>query len=681
MRVPKREALTVGAVVLLAVALRVTYTLASEANPTHQQPAMDSLFHLEWARALAAGEEFEELAGRPFFRAPLYVWLVAGLLKLGGGSLLFVRLFQAMLGGATALLVHLVGKRAFDVRTGMLAALCAATYWVLVYFDAELLIPTLIIPLDLLAILLCLRLADAPRPGRAAAAGGVWGLSAIARPNVLLFMPLLALWILLRPRSTDAAADEPRRRLAWIPALAFSAGLMAPILPLTAHNALARDDFVLISSQAGVNLYIGNNPTSDGVTAIVPGTPGGWWPGYHASIALAEQAEGRELSASEVSAHYTQKALDFVRSEPGAALALFARKLRLFWSSWEIGNNHELRFFAHRFGSFVPFVSIGFPLLAGAGVAGFLLASRRRGEHFPLWGFLPVYMVGVVAFFVCARFRAPVLPVLMIYGAHAIWWGADRLRAGRAATLLLPCAVAAAVGGFSLVHPDYVKADEANGWMQLGTAELRRDDEAAARECFERSLAINPNNLYALVQLARLEREAGRTDEAVAHLERAVGLHPRKTDGIELLLDTLLAAGRHDELLGVAEAYARDYPGPAIPHYYRGRALAQLGRLEPALAAFGQARRLDPLSFRAPLACGKVAGMLGRWDEAGEHYARAASLHASTTPEWADQAFAGLVTAHARRGDPTAACEAARRWARTLPASPSATAAVTAHCR
>ncbi|MDP6409314.1 MAG: glycosyltransferase family 39 protein [Planctomycetota bacterium] len=680
MKVPKREALTVVAVVALAVVLRVIYTLAAEANPTHLQPAMDSLFHLEWARALASGEAFEKLEGRPFFRAPLYVWMLAGVLKLTGGSLLAVRLVQSLFGGATALLVYLVGKRAFDSRTGLLAAFCAATYWVLVYFDAELLIPTLIIPLDLLAILLSLRLACAPRPGRAAAAGAIWGLCAIARPNVLLFMPLLALWILLRPRSPAAETDGRRGPLAWVAAAAFSAGLLAPILPLTAHNTFARDDFVLISSQAGVNLHIGNNPTSDGVTAIVPGTPGGWWPGYHASIALAEQAEGRPLRASEVSAHYSRKAREFMLNDPGAALALLARKLRLFWNSWEVGNNHELRFFARRFGSFVPFLSLGFPFLAGAGVAGFFLASRKRGEHFPLWGFLPVYMLGVVAFFVCARFRAPVLPILMIYGAHAVFWSVDRLKSGRAASALAPWALAAAVGGFSFVKPSYVKADDSNGWMQLGTAELRREDEVAARESFERSLAINPNNLYALVQLARLEREAGRTEAAVEHLEKAVGLHPRKTDGIELLLDTLLGAGRHADVLNVAGAYARDYPGPAIPHYYRGRALAELGRMEESLAAFDQARRLDAGSFRAALACGKVAGMLGRLTEAAEHYRSALALRASTQPAWAERAFAGLVEVHVRAGQSAAACEAAREWAEALPASAAARAAVAEVC-
>ena len=76
------------------------------------------------------------------------------------------------------------------------------------------------------------------------------------------------------------------------------------MLPISAYNRIVGEDWVLIASQAGVNLWIGNNPESDGSTAIVPGTRGGWWEGYHDSIALAEAEAGRTLSASGVSRHY-----------------------------------------------------------------------------------------------------------------------------------------------------------------------------------------------------------------------------------------------------------------------------------------------------------------------------------------------------------------------------------------
>ena len=55
--------------------------------------------------------------------------------------------------------------------------------------------------------------------------------------------------------------------------------LLVVVLPITIRNCAVGGDAVLIASQGGVNFYIGNNPDSDGRTAIVPGTPGDWWGG------------------------------------------------------------------------------------------------------------------------------------------------------------------------------------------------------------------------------------------------------------------------------------------------------------------------------------------------------------------------------------------------------------------
>ena len=93
-------------------------------------------------------------------------------------------------------------------------------------------------------------------------------------------------------------------------------GCLLPIVPVTIRNQVVGDDLVLISSQAGVNFYIGNNPLSDGRTAIVPGTPGGWWEGYHATIERAERATGRDLKPSPVSRYYFGEAFALTADPP-----------------------------------------------------------------------------------------------------------------------------------------------------------------------------------------------------------------------------------------------------------------------------------------------------------------------------------------------------------------------------
>ena len=60
------------------------------------------------------------------------------------------------------------------------------------------------------------------------------------------------------------------------------------------RNYAEGDDLVLISSQGGVNFFIGNSAKADGKSAVAPGTRPGLWAGYRDSIAWAKAAEGRE---------------------------------------------------------------------------------------------------------------------------------------------------------------------------------------------------------------------------------------------------------------------------------------------------------------------------------------------------------------------------------------------------
>ena len=156
--------------------------------------------------------------------------------------------------------------------------------------------------------------------------------------------------------------------------------------------------------------------------------PADWWGGYFASQRLAEKASGRPLKPSEVSRFYFRQGLRYWAEQPGGALGLLLHKLVLFWTPRELGNNKDPHFFTDRFTPIVRLLPLSFIVIAPLALAGVVLRWRDWRALMPLWGFVVVYTAGVVAFFVNSRFRAPIVPVLLLFAAEAVAWGVSRVR-------------------------------------------------------------------------------------------------------------------------------------------------------------------------------------------------------------------------------------------------------------
>ena len=286
-----------GLVVVLGVLLRVHHVLCLADLPPSTHPTMDALYHVQWAHSMVAGSTFVEEA---YFRLPLYPFFLSICERLLGPDL--------EVGGSRRL--GWAADRAGDVRAGpegaggggLGAALVMATAWLPVHCT-QLLIPVLFLPLLTWALWATLgALRDASSRG-GALAGLLWGLATLARPTALIMAPVLAL-LGLRNGS---------RRVALVPLLLVWG---ASLVPVAIRNRVVGGEWVPLATQAGVNLWIGNNPASDGSAAIVPGTRAGWWEGFHDARALANQEAGRSLSSAEVSAHYRGKALAWALDEP-----------------------------------------------------------------------------------------------------------------------------------------------------------------------------------------------------------------------------------------------------------------------------------------------------------------------------------------------------------------------------
>ena len=129
-----------------------TFGRTSADNP-HNTPIMDEDKHHEWAQLVLSGEG---LGDRPFFRAPLYYYLLAAFYAVFGVNPAAARLAGCLMGGVSCYLIARLGIALSGFRVGFIAGLIAAVYWPLVYFDEQLLTVGLEIFLNLLDILVAL---------------------------------------------------------------------------------------------------------------------------------------------------------------------------------------------------------------------------------------------------------------------------------------------------------------------------------------------------------------------------------------------------------------------------------------------------------------------------------------------------------------------------------------------
>lgn len=591
----------------VALLARFLFLATLQDSPFFTTPIIDAHWHHTWAQEIAAGNWQGEGA---FFRAPLYPFVVGLLYRLFGDGPFAPRVLQHLLGACSAVFVtylahRLTGRR----RAAYLAGGIAALYGTFFYFEGELLIVTLIVFLDLGALAWLARLGPREAAWRYLGPGVLLGLSAIARPTVLIFWPVLLAWLWLRGDRARVAGLLRR-------AAAVSLAFLAPALVVTAYNYAESGDLVVVASQGGVNFFIGNNPASDGKTAVAPGRQreiGEYRDNvWVASKSIAEEELGRELAASEVSRHWFRKGLGFWSGSPGRAAGLFLRKVYYLFHGYEIPNNMD-PYFSHEWSwvlrllmwdtvLFLPFGLIG-PL----GLIGVFFWCRRLADRPEQSGnvfsllllFGGSYAASVVLFFVNARFRLPVIPVFIVFAALAVDHLIRVIPAGPGRHLRDLAALGVLVVALNLpVLGVTRKMDPAWDYVTTGVSYHLGGRSAQALAWYERALEIVPGHPRVLGNMGTLYLELNRLDEAADALLETVKSDPAQIEAVVNLSSLLLQQNRPEEALQVCERALAIDPDLHAAAFNKGRALVRLQRGAEADRAFLQAIRGQPDNFR-----------------------------------------------------------------------------------
>lgn len=554
----------------VAALVRLAYLTETADQPYFRMPLVDAGEYHALAKAWAAGERpLPKLAWQPWF----YPLALAQLYAVAGPSIWAAKLLQTFVGAlvcvlAAALAFALTRRPAARWLAGGMAAFCGP----LVHSDSELLAEPWAALWLTAAVLVALRYRRGPRGSLAFAFGALGALLLFTRP------PLAAAWL---PLLVVAASTWGRRptRAAWTDAALAAVGFAVAAGPFVRAIQAATGETRWLPTTGGINFYVGNSAHPDDTINIRPGYA--WenltlWPELHGA-----------RTDDEKDVFYRRQAWQDVRANPGAALRHLGTKTRQFFSSREIPRNVDvyvfrddsrlLRALVWKIGGF------GFPFGVLIGLAAVGVWTRRPAAFVPALA-LAAYAAAIVAVHVCARYRIPVLPLVVALAAAGALAFADAARERRfgrvaayaAATLVL--GAAASIGKpFSAETLDYraelarliavtayerrdfetsetyarraVEADpgEAQAWNQLGLLAVRRGNLDEAERHFRRAIAEDPAVFPAWFNLGKAAARRGDTADAIRHFREGLRLSPAWVPAWVELGDLLRAAVQTDE--------------------------------------------------------------------------------------------------------------------------------------
>ena len=598
----------------------------------------DSHGYDEWAQRIARGDW---LGREVFYQAPLYPYLLGGIYAAAGRHLLLVRIVQIAIGSASCALLGLAAARLFSRPVGIAAGLMLALYAPAIFFDGLLQKSVLDVFFVCLGLWLIARittnnaelaelaektsslrslrsLRSSSWPWLGLAMGGL----ALTRENALVFIIIILAWTLVGGGQRRTPNAERLERAAL-----FLAGLAIVLMPVAARNAYVGGGFYVTTSQFGPNFYIGNNPAADGTYQSLRFGRGA--PEYERQDAteLAEQALGRKLSPAAVSSFWTDKALDFITGRPGEWLALMSRKLALLVNAKEILDTESQETHAEwswplRIGGLFCHFGVLVPLA----LLGIVVTWPMRSRLWILYAMTLAYAASVLIFYVFARYRYPLVPLLMMFAAAglvAIPALVRRRFVPGGARTLVAIALVAVFANWPILSTTLMRAVTETNLAVALQAEGRLDE---ATDHYRRAIALRREYAPAYNNLGTALRAKGRLDEAIATYQQALGLRPEYPEAHYNLANALNDAGRPGEAADHFRVALQTIRGSADVHNNLGIALMGQRKAADAIAEFRAAVQIEPESAKSRRNLADALASARQYDEAIEQFRRAAQL-------------------------------------------------------
>jgi tetratricopeptide (TPR) repeat protein len=525
----------------------------------------DAKSYATWAQEIAGGQW---LGNKVFYQAPLYPYFLAVNYSIFGSNPFAIRLIQILLGATACLLIARAGRHFISNKVGLLSGFLLAIYPTAIFFDC--LIQKAVLDLFFMTLLLFFlsKAHSIPDKGLWFICGLVLAVLALTRENALILVIPIGLWLMFHFLKGD-------KKKWYVSCLSFFLGFSMILFSVSLRNKSVAGEFVLTTSQFGPNFYMGNHHNASGMYEPLRGGRGNWKFEQQDAVILAEKAMGRNLSPKEVSQYWTDKALSEMRAHPGDWMRLMGKKWLLFWNFIE-NSDTESQYVYEMWSVTLDFLGhfMHFGIIASLAFFGICVTLEEYRRLWLLYLFIVFYSVSVTLFFIFARYRLPIVPLLIIFSAAGL------------------------VNGFLLVRRKKIKKITIAAIVSMVLAIVINWKIIPQDRKHFRALSLGNMCMESLV--------VGKTHQAVQYCVQSLKMNSSNIKVLTNLGAALIEERRFKEAIPVLQRAVKINPNIAKAHYNLGIALLNIGESDAAVQHLRQALRIQPDFKKAGLYLDKL---------------------------------------------------------------------------
>ena len=504
--------LLVSAILFLALILRIAALLNLKESIYFDFLLWDERVYHTWAVKIANGI-FKSSSVYEF--APLPAYIIALTYKIFSPDIIYIRILNIIFGVLTCYLVYLIGKEMANRTTGLFACLIASLYKPFILYSIVPLKTSMSLFLFALTLYLLMAILNKNSMIKTALLGVAAGLMLNFRANFVIIIPLVPLvilWHIYRSRSS--------LKILAANVVLYIVGLSISISPFMIRNYRVSGELALTTSQAGFNLYLGNNlENPDPYYRPVPfAWPSPFKQGVQFTIE-ASRRESKKLSPGEASSYWTHEVIRMALEKPAAFIWKMCQKILVFFNQFEAGDHYHIGFVGN-FVKFFKFPFFSLWLILPFGMAGMAVTIFRSRKLLALSSIFFVYALTLIAFFTNTRYRLPLLTILIPFAVMGISHLVSCIKNRQFNRIGIYSAIA--VGFFVIEFLPVRGTDDMTAYYNTHAIVLdSKGFEDKAIQYWEESSRMNrPFSAFANLSLAAKYYRRGDTPKAAYYLDK-----------------------------------------------------------------------------------------------------------------------------------------------------------------